>query len=436
MGRHLLQLVLFDASEAEVAEAVTAWMRSKGFERRPTAPLTWPHAKHERAISVTPGRGCVAVGTSAPEEYPRLQFELKKVSRRWLDLWLADSDAWGYTLHRDGRAVAGFHSAPGTFGVEDRPEAPVDVEAVAEALGDASLADEVRATHTKHGWVFADAGADAFLVLLGLDRLVGASSLGAFGPQLLGPGAAPPLYFRRHSYQPRPGFLPSQHRYHHSEHAVSRSQAATAASGTGVGLLTRVLSVFILGGMVLARPVRSGTMLLRWWRGQPMLTAEELAAATDGQACELLDIIEREGTLLRNPLHGCSIDIGERGEVDASHLKTGSAGTSVFLFRLGPTTVSLVALSESQVPQHLAQHDLDATLDNTLLERDDGQPLLVSVSRWQDGRWLVQALTNGVEASYGLSAGVFEANELGLADTVLEDLTAMARSLRFEGPRR
>ena len=58
---------------------------------------------------LTRGRWCIVVYSRSFDEGDRLRRELDGFPV-WLELWIADSDAWGYTLFEQHEATAAFAS--------------------------------------------------------------------------------------------------------------------------------------------------------------------------------------------------------------------------------------------------------------------------------------------------------------------------------------
>jgi lysophospholipase L1-like esterase len=55
----------------------------------------------------------------------RLVFELNKLRKPLLELWVYDSDIWGYRLRNAGRLVASFNTNPTYFGRPPEPDLPI-----------------------------------------------------------------------------------------------------------------------------------------------------------------------------------------------------------------------------------------------------------------------------------------------------------------------
>lgn len=167
MGRHLHSFTVLGASRADVEAHIASWLRSKGFEPVEGTPLFESDPSFERTVLSFGDEQNATVAYSELVEEDRLLFELKKLGRPVLELWLHDSDVWGYELWEEDRIVSAFHSRPRYFGPETPPRGPNDVERLCATLGRPEQAAAVRSAQAKRS-LFADDTVRDFARCLGL----------------------------------------------------------------------------------------------------------------------------------------------------------------------------------------------------------------------------------------------------------------------------
>ncbi|RME24736.1 MAG: hypothetical protein D6798_10525, partial [Deltaproteobacteria bacterium] len=204
MGANCFSHILFDVDPVAVRGQLVAWMRAKGLALRDGAPPTALDPAHERGVLLAWRNGVVVVLGDTVAELEHQAFELRKLGRPLVELWMHDSDIWGYQLWHDGRIVSAFHSNPRYFGRAERPRGPDDPETLCRVVGRGDPA-EIRRIQRQRS-TLADDSVRAFA--RALDAEAGVARYGT----PLGQDWPPPgwecahLWFREIGWDPMAGF--------------------------------------------------------------------------------------------------------------------------------------------------------------------------------------------------------------------------------------
>ena len=137
-------------------------------------------------------------------EGERLAYELRKTSPVLLEIWVFDSDIWGYRLQEAGQLVASFNSNPRYFGGPPELELPVngDPRLLCQAIGRPELTSEIERIQSKRA-VFKERVAERFCQAIGADvagldyHVLSDSGIEPGQPVRLGGFDVEVLHFRR-----------------------------------------------------------------------------------------------------------------------------------------------------------------------------------------------------------------------------------------------
>jgi hypothetical protein len=190
-----------------VRETAVNWLRAKGFVESTDVPLFPFDENNDRGLVLAfDGQWTTVAYSHWDSEGERLAFELKKIFPVILEIWVYDSDIWGYRLQEAGKLVASFNSNPRYFGSPPELELPVngDPRLLCEAIGRPELAQEIKRLQSLRA-VFKEQIANRFCQTLGVD-LAGVdyhdlsdSGVEAGPPVCLGGFNVEMLHFRRAS---------------------------------------------------------------------------------------------------------------------------------------------------------------------------------------------------------------------------------------------
>jgi hypothetical protein len=174
MGADFRTFSVRRASGPEVRELVVSWLGAKGFEPCDETSLFPFDVETERGVvlSETPDWTTIAFSHGF-EEGDRLVFELKKLNKPLLEVWVFDSDVWGYRLHESGKLVASFNSTPRYFGGPPDLELPRngDPELLCE-MCDLSVEPRKIASIQRKWAVFKEGVAERFCDEIGAEAAV------------------------------------------------------------------------------------------------------------------------------------------------------------------------------------------------------------------------------------------------------------------------
>ena len=232
MGADLRTFSVRRASGQEVRDLVVSWLGAKGFQPCDETSLFPfdPEAERGVVLAETPDWTTI-VFSHEFEEGDRLVFELNKLGKPVLDVWVHDSDIWGYRLHDDSKLIASFNSNPRYFGEPTELELPRngDPELLCE-ICDLSIASGDIASIQRKWAVFKENLVERFCTKIGVEA-------GVFD------------YHDFEEYLPRPGRLVTEsgikiERILFTRHAGSHRSSARSlqslpgnhdSGGTGMG---------------------------------------------------------------------------------------------------------------------------------------------------------------------------------------------------------
>lgn len=127
MGASFFNFAVPTTDTAAVEMLLNAWLEHKGFVRRDVTPRFECHREHERGVFlITGSRWTVILYSHAIEEGRRLQFELGKLRLPSAQLWVYDSDHWGWRIFRDRKVVDAFYSHPTAEIGDEEANQPAD----------------------------------------------------------------------------------------------------------------------------------------------------------------------------------------------------------------------------------------------------------------------------------------------------------------------
>jgi len=92
------------------------WLETKGYRLAAKRPLIEIDDETQRGAFVYWNKRWTILLFSEYGEFERLGYELAKLKRPILFLWLHDSDLWGYQVEFDRHTIASFNSNPTYFG--------------------------------------------------------------------------------------------------------------------------------------------------------------------------------------------------------------------------------------------------------------------------------------------------------------------------------
>ncbi|NLY00163.1 MAG: hypothetical protein GXY83_29035 [Rhodopirellula sp.] len=357
MGANLRTFAARHASRDEVRLAVVSWLAAKGFDPCVEDPLFPFDPETERGVVLSETSGWIIVAFShAYEEGDRLVFKLNKLHKPLLEVWVYDSDIWGYRLHDSSELVASFNSKPRYFG------GPADLELARN--GDPERLCEIcqlgiearQIAKLQRKWaVFAENVAERFCIEIGADTA--AYDYQDFEELRLAPGQyitaggikIDRMFFVRRTSSDRQPAL----RLHEillrapPSRQIDPEIAAWQAEVQRQMLpLTVALRAFMWGARVVGWLF--GPLFFLWWRwkGWQQMRSGRLLQ-------ELLDLggrpeVERQGTRLVNRRHGCSIELPQSAEVPPD-----IGLPHVFQLRIGTSHIMCDALRPSRLREQL-----------------------------------------------------------------------------------
>jgi len=355
MGADIRTFSVRRASGQEVRDLVVSWLGAKGFEPcdEPSLFPFDPETERGVVLSETPDWTTVAFSHGF-EEGDRLVFELKKLDRPLLEVWVFDSDVWGYRLHESGKLVASFNSTPRYFGGPPELELPRngDPELLCDVCG---LAVEPRriASIQRKWAVFKEGIAERFCDEIGAEaatcdyRDFDEVRLES-GQYSTGDGTKIERMFFVRGSNSRQASARSLHeivlrapRAPQVDPQMAAWQAEMQAQLAPLMVLMRVVG---WGFRVVFWLLRPFVYLWLWrkivWHKNKGGLLQELEALQDRPE------VERHGGRLVNRRHGCSIEVPESDEM-IPHVGL----DAVFSFRIGGVLVTCGALR----PSHLRE---------------------------------------------------------------------------------
>ncbi|MFT4625714.1 MAG: hypothetical protein ACI8PZ_004385 [Myxococcota bacterium] len=416
MGANHLSQTVLGADPAAVRALLVQWMRTKGYDLRPGTPRTALDAEHERAVWLAWRDDRTVLLGNAIQELPRQLFELKKLGAPVLELWMHDSDLWGYQLWREGKCAAAFNSQPRYFGPPEPPEGPNDVALLCRVTGAVGEEPAVKRLQAKRA-LFAESVSAELAALLGI-----APAAAQYDP----PGQmhwategfdTEHLWFRRAGWDPMAGFDLAGVRFETWEPPthpdLTPTDRATIAWHQGIG---RTVGLSI--GCLFA-PLGWLFRGITWWRSRAPTEQLEASDATAPVAASVDPDVEHLDGRLVNRRHGVEVTLPSGARVETYHLAGGGPG-SVLRFGVGETQVACQALVPSELRwlTKLGPHGTTVTDTTT----DGVRTVVATHASGESGQWRVLSLRTGPEAVYVVQAG-------GLGATVPDDVADAVRAV-------
>src|SRR3954462_3490458 len=115
MGAYFDSIVVPGAAPESIRDLVVRWMSGKGFDLAAEPPILDQTEEWERGAVIASDPGGTVLLLSNADESDRVLWELQKLGKAALRLWLIGSDVWGYQLVEDGAVVASFSSNANYF---------------------------------------------------------------------------------------------------------------------------------------------------------------------------------------------------------------------------------------------------------------------------------------------------------------------------------
>jgi len=130
----------------ELKPLLIQWLETKGYRLAAKRPPIEIDDQTQRGAFIYWNKRWTILLYSEYGEFERLGYELAKLKRPILFLWLHDSDLWGYQVELDRRAIASFNSNPTYFGKAEETELPTngDPELLCETFGLPGKEGEIR----------------------------------------------------------------------------------------------------------------------------------------------------------------------------------------------------------------------------------------------------------------------------------------------------
>lgn len=162
MGTWTRNFLVANANPAEVREKVVQWLERKGFDLKTQPSLMDSDEDDTRNTFIISNRLWTAVIYSeAFKEGDRLLKVLDGFPTV-LEVWIADSDVWGYELYETGELTVSFNSNPGYFGREElKMPQNGDAPRLCRALGISGKVNLVRAAERRRS-LFSDIPCEKF----------------------------------------------------------------------------------------------------------------------------------------------------------------------------------------------------------------------------------------------------------------------------------
>jgi hypothetical protein len=358
MGATFRTFAVRRGKSSDVRTLIVSWLRAKGFELTETQGLFPFDPETERGIVLSESQDWTVVAFSHSfEEGDRLVFEFTKLQEPLLEMWVYDSDIWGYRLHNARRLVASFNSKPRYFGGPPELELPQngDPELLCE-LCELGTAPARLAAIERRRAVFAESVAERFCAELGAEPA--ALDYNDFEEASIEPGQTVTaggfrierlLFARSNGAAARSG--PRLH------DLVLRSSPAPQVDPAIAELQGRIehrmrpllIAVRVLGALFRAVGWILGPLFLLWWRRRGarhvLPKCELLRELLPGEAAPP---VERRAGRAFNRRHRCSIALPDHAELHSLPMPG-----AVFWFQLGPVSVHCEVIRPSQLRDKL-----------------------------------------------------------------------------------
>lgn len=332
------------------------WLQAKGFEQVSEDASLFPFEEEDdRGLVIAwNGRWTIVAYSHWSQEGERLAFELKKASPVIVEVWVYDSDIWGYRLLQSGRLVASFNSRPRYFGGPPDLELPAngDPELLCEAIGQPDRAADVARIQRRRA-VFSGVIASSFCQRLGM--LPAAAGYGDYESAGLQPGRRfhaggfeiEMLRFRRGTaLNARPQNL----------HILGLNVPPTPEVDPQMAELQAHLQRQVLPLMwflryVVGPPMHVVAWLFVTWMRLCFLFRKRRPSEIDAWWQELIqppaEVVEQEGPIVRNRRYGCQITLPEGVQLIAMPVR------AVFHLKVDETYIHCDAIRPNRVSDAL-----------------------------------------------------------------------------------
>jgi hypothetical protein len=356
MGATLRTFALRRAKSGDVRQTLVSWLRAKGFELS-EGPVLFPFDPvTERGLVLSEnGDWTIVAYSHEMEEGDRLVFELNKLRKPLLELWVYDSDIWGYRLHNAGRLAASFNSNPRYFGGPAELDLPQngDPELLCEVCELATDGRRIAAIQLQRA-VFAESVAERFCVELGAEPA--ALDHRDFEDLPIEPGqvvTAGGFRIERLLFARLEEARKTTLRLHD---AVVRSpqpppvdpELAQWQAQMQRQMLPLTIVLRVVMSLVGAVGRAFGPLFRVWWRWRGAEHVRKGSVLREILARDTVPRVERRGAQLINRRHRCSITVPDHAE-----LLPGVGPDAVFRFRLGQVFVHTEAIRPSQLRARL-----------------------------------------------------------------------------------
>ena len=116
MGTFFRSIAARTAAAESIKALVMRWLSAKGFEASDATPLFALDDSERGVFLFSNSKWVVVLYSQMEAEGERLRHELTKLQVPLLEVWVHDSDIWGYDLYDDENLVVSFNSNPNYFG--------------------------------------------------------------------------------------------------------------------------------------------------------------------------------------------------------------------------------------------------------------------------------------------------------------------------------
>lgn len=357
MGANHWSHVVFGADVDTVRDLLVAWMRAKGLALRDGAPITALDTARERGIRIAWKDDVVVVLGDTLQELDRQAFELRKLGRPLLDLWMHDSDIWGYQLWHERRIVSAFHSNPTYFGEREPEQGPNDVEALCRLVGRGEPEAIQRIQRKKA--IMAEGLSQEFATAIGADA---AATQYRYAGEVF--ESWPPdgwqaehLWFREHDWDPMVGFDVGSIRFaRQSMHDPTADMSDEEREAYDAELARSMKQAERVGCIMrwLFAPFQLPFRAYLWWKTRQMTREAQAMAAEAGPAAEFdweaRASVEHVDGRLRSPAHRLSVPVPEAATVGVQD-RVVFGPPQVLRFHVGETCVQLNAHMPGELRQ-------------------------------------------------------------------------------------